>query len=282
MIYTDRIAPLRRRLTPAMTLVAINAAVFVALRLCAVVLRFSGGGTDIGSVIDMLMLPGSWTLLAVRPWTALTYMFVQYDAVHLIVNLIWLYLFASLIEKSDIVAVKGKRVYLLYLFGGLGGAAVYLISGAATVGLVGCSASVFALMGVSLVLIPNHKLLLPLFGEASLKVVCLIAVLLVVIASGPENYGAHAAHFGGFLAGVAAAWWWRRSKVVSAPPVIVPKPSGDVGVKCTKKEPELPGMDDEALDSLLDKIRKSGYGSLTPSERERLFNISSNLQKRTQ
>lgn len=278
MTYIDRIASLRCRLTPAMTLIAINAAVFVALRLCATVMRFSGGVTDIDRVIDMLMLPSSWWLVAARPWTVLTYMFVQYDAVHLIVNLIWLYMFVSLIERSKTVAVRGKRIYALYLLGGIGGAAVYLLSGAATVGLVGCSACILALMGASIVLIPNNKLLLPLIGEVSLKVVCLIAILLVVIASGPENYGAHAAHCGGFFAGLAVAWRWRRLKVVSDVSVIASEPSGKSRVNI---EPKLPDVDDEALDSLLDKIRKSGYGSLTPAERDRLFKISSNLQKRT-
>lgn len=279
MTCTDRIASLCRRLTPAMALVAINAVAFVALRLCAIVMRFSGGVTDIDSVIDMLMLPSSWELVAARPWTALTYMFVQYEAVHLIVNLIWLYMFVSLIERSDTVDVRGKRVYALYLIGGFGGAAGYLLSGAATAGLVGCSASILALMGASMVLIPNDKLLLPFIGEASLKVVCLIAILLVVIASGPENYGAHAAHFGGFLVGLAVALRWRRPKVMSDKPVMASGQSGNGSVN--NIEPKLPDMDDEALDSLLDKIRKSGYGSLTPSERERLFKISSNLQNRT-
>lgn len=264
---------------PAMALLAVNAAVFVTLRLIAIAIRFDLVDTTIDSVMASLMLPSDWAGFIARPWTIATYMFVQYDALHLIMNMLWLFMFATLLQ--DITT--HRRIYALYLAGGIGGAVVYLLSGIGSGALVGASAAVISIMAAAMVTIPSHPMRLIFFGETSLKIVGLIVILLVVISTGADNYGAHAAHAGGFAAGMALALYWRRKpakrRTIPVRPIVnrpaeTPTASGMQSAKAN----EAPAND--TLDSLLDKIRISGYASLTDDERNRLFKISSSLQNR--
>lgn len=267
MISINRAYAQFRWNSPSLQLVIVNVAVFVVLRLIAIVLRFSGVASGVDSVVDLLLLPhtfGEWIL---APWTALTYMFVQYEPLHLIMNMLWLYMFGNILET----VVSRSRFFATYICGGMLGALCYLLAGLAgnsfSAGLTGASASILAVMASAMVMMPNLRLRLILFGEMSLKVIGAIVVVLVVLANGLGNYSVHAAHLGGFLAGVAMGYaangklgTWNSLFQKSA---------------MTKVKPES----DVTLDQLLDKIRRSGFNSLTPAERVRLIKISSELQK---
>lgn len=279
MTVIDRINGIVRRLPVALWIVAVNVAVFVGLRLTAIVLRFSGADMSIDTIIDELMLSSSGDDILHRPWTLLTYMFVQYDVVHLLINMLWLYAFAAVVAK----AVGGRRLWAIYIIGGLGGAtgylaATYLYPSGVGSGLVGASASALAVMGAAMVRCPRQKFNLFFFGEVTLKVLGLIFILLVVAATGSDEYGCHLAHAGGLAVGIVMALRWKRSTAHARSrqfrPFIVSKPMP--GTDKTKATP----VSDATLDQLLDKIRTSGYGSLSEAERQRLFKISSNLSNR--
>ncbi len=261
----------------ALKLVAVNAAVFVVLRLVAIVIRFSVDADDadaaVDTVVGTLLLPRTFTDWLHAPWTAVTYMFVQYDPMHLMMNMIWLYLFGTVAVRI----LSGRNIYGLYFLGGISGAVFYIVAnamagGVGTLGLTGASASILAIMGASMVLAPGMKLHLVIFGEATLRIVGLIAILLVVIATGEGNYGTHAAHAGGLLAGMGYAYVLRgkteRKRGAQAAPAHREMDT-ETATPCT-----------DSLDQLLDKIRRSGFNSLTAVERARLIKISSNLQNR--
>lgn len=283
----DRISHFFARLSPALWLVTLNVVIFVGLRVAAIVLRFASPGSSIDSVLDLLMISPDIRLLIYRPWTLLTYMFVQYDVMHLVINMLWLYMFASVLQR----VISPLRLRLAYIAGGVVGAAGYLMSAwlypaAVGSGLVGASAAVLSIMAAAMILRPNLKFNLFLFGEASLKIVGLIALLLVVIATDMGDYGTHLAHAGGFIAGLALALMW-RSNSRRKPTVILHSSTHRnlvVDTPKTKLSQPIDLADDSelTLDTLLDKIRRSGYGSLTEAERTKLFKISSDLQNRRQ
>lgn len=275
----------RMFLSPIFTLAGVNAAMFVVLRLIAIGMRFWGDGTvDSGRMVEVLAMPADAVTFLSQPWSALSYMFVQYEPMHLIMNVLWLVLFGKIAERT----VGAGHVYVLYLAGGLAGAAVYV--GASALGiqaadgpgyLVGASAAILSLITAPVVMCPSMQLRLPFFGNASLRVVGLIALLLLIISVGPENYGTHAAHCGGIACGAYLALRWRRRKMA---PSGVPDVAGRrVAVANSVAAPVGKAVDETApedatLDELLDKIRLSGFGSLTEQERARLFKISSDLQ----
>lgn len=269
MTIIDKGIERMRRMSPAAVLVAINVAVFLVLRLIAIVVRFGFPDFSIDSLVGLLVMPRTLDAWLQAPWTAVTYMFVQYEPLHLLMNMLWLYMFGSILCGF----IPRLRLYALYFAGGIFGAAGYLIANAmpsvssGAVGLAGASASILAVMAAAMVMRPGMRLRLVLFGEASLKVVGLIAVLLVIIATGSESYGTHAAHAGGFFAGIMFALLRLGEK--KRPVHMVVGDSFVDSEACT-----------DSLDELLDKIRRSGFSSLTSSERSRLISLSSNLQKR--
>lgn len=261
----------------ALKLVAVNAAVFVVLRLVATVIRFSVDAdvadTAVDSVVGSLLLPRTFPNWLHAPWTAVTYMFVQYDPMHLMMNMIWLYLFGAIAVRI----LPDRNIYGLYFLGGIAGAFCYIVvnavdGGAGTLGLTGASASILAIMGASMMLAPGMKLHLVFFGEATLRIVGMIAILLVVIATGEGNYGTHAAHAGGLLAGVGYAYVLRGKTER--------KRGAEAVATHREMDPEAATPCTDSLDQLLDKIRRSGFNSLTAVERARLIKISSNLQNR--
>lgn len=293
MTPTDNIIRRRHAISPAAALVALCAAVFLLLRLAAVVLNLSGSSLSIDMLLDRLMLPASASALASRPWTIVTYMFVHYDVLHMLMNLLWLYMFAAIAQKF---CSRRSVICLIFLAGGTAGAIAFILTGLSVTAvhgrsLTGASAAILAIMAFTMMRAPNLKLRLVFFGETSLKIVGLIAILLVVISTGtgPDSYGLHAAHGAGFMAGVAAALILRRQPATPMPIFVrtaspqqadgsptVSIPNTDPREKATPRD--IP--DDSMLDTLLDKIRRSGYNSLSPDERRTLFTISSKLRDR--
>lgn len=241
-------------------LAAVNIGIFIALRLIAAGMNVWGHSSDIDQVVTALMLQAGFSEWLYRPWGILTYMFTQYDAVHLLVNVLWLVIIGRLCSSI----FPHRRTLLLYVIGGLAGGflfvAVCALSGApAGTLLAGASASVMAMMGAVAVTEPNRQVTLPMFGAIRLKWIMTVGVLLFAVSQLPGNPLSLAAHAGGFAAGIVAG--------------IVLRPKKAHSINHGRK---LSAADD-SLDDLLDKVRRSGYGSLTESERFRLFILSKNI-----
>ena len=102
-------------------LIFINIAVFLIVRLTGVVLTLSG--TDINPLLSYLQLPSNLSILAWRPWTLVSYMFLQYDLLHILFNMLWLYWFGQLFLHF----FSEKQMGGLYILGGLSGAGSYWV-----------------------------------------------------------------------------------------------------------------------------------------------------------
>lgn len=260
-------------------------------------------GLDAQAVSSFLSLPSSLPALLRRPWTLLTYMVVQTSPLHLLFNMLWLYCFGRML--ADVAA--DRIILWLYVGGGLCGAILYLAACAATGAssvLVGSSAAVLALTMAAAVKMPSRRISLFLFGEVKLKWVALAAVALCII--GTPSLPSQAAHLGGIIFG--AAWFPlrrrrpSRGKAFSSSKASSPFPRGRRGsgsqasgeknsalsvmkrkpkikVKSAIKAMEKNQPDEERLDALLDKIRVSGYESLSQQEKNELHHISALLQK---
>ncbi|MDE5800426.1 MAG: rhomboid family intramembrane serine protease [Paramuribaculum sp.] len=250
--------------TATTLIIAINAVVFV-------VVHIFGSWSEM--LLGLLTLPLSISDIAVRPWTPLTYMFTQYAPFHILANMLLLYFYASPAVRSA-GELSSRRLWGVYLIGGIAGALAALLACRITAypsdGLVGASASVLAVMAYTTLRLPRIKVPLIFFGMVELRVLTLILILLVIIASGPSVVDVQAAHAGGFLAGVAIALFFNRPITKPAP---MPAPTS--APAATPDIPDIP--DGEMLDMLLDKIRRSGYNSLTEEERARLQQLSQRI-----
>ena len=297
MAIIDQTLSALRRSSVLTRILGVNIAVFVALRLTAIVGVFSDMPGLIDTVDSWLELPADIHLLAMRPWTVITYMFTQWDLTHVVFNMLWLYWFGTIFLTISSPA----RLLLLYLGGGLCGALFYvagyslLPAGIFATGssLIGSSASVLAIVTAVAILMPRFRMMLFLLGSVEIRWIALATIVLVLIGVTGRNAGGELAHLGGITAGLVYALSLRRGLDLIAPLLRLPSRlkslfSRRPGPKSAKASPEPPHttatpgglspQEREELDLILDKIKKSGYTSLTHSERDRLFSVSSRIK----
>ena len=105
-----------------MKIIYINIAVFLILRLSAIVCVLFN--VEASALQEFLALPASFSELAYRPWTALTYMFVHYDVMHILFNMLLLYWFGQIFLYSS----TPKQLVVLYFYGGLAGGLLYILA----------------------------------------------------------------------------------------------------------------------------------------------------------
>lgn len=260
----ERFSSSMRSHSPLVWIIAINTGIFFVLRISAAVMNLSGHPELQETMLGYVEMPSSIEDFAHRPWTAVTYMFCQFDAMHIIMNMLILYWMGTLFAFT----ASNRRIMQLYIAGGLGGAALFLLwfaimPPASETFLIGSSASVFAIMTAAAIKMPKTRVRLVLIGDVQLRwIVLTILALDLIIGTGGDNFGGHLAHLGGVIVGATYA----LSPAVRSKRKDIAKPLDS-------------SFDDTAtLDIILDKIRSSGYASLTADERRRLFEISSRIK----
>lgn len=280
-------------------LIYINVAVFVIGLLLSVVLGLFN--VNINYFLRDLYLPADLLQLLRRPWTLITYMFMHAGAWHLLGNMLWLYWFGKLF----LYFFSSKHLRGLYVVGGLAGGLLYIIAYnllpafsaqlySAT--LVGASASVLAIAIATAVREPDFRINLMFIGPVKLKYFALFIVLFDVLYVGSNNAGGHLAHLGGALAG----WWFVRGlgqgydithwvnvcidaigglfrKLERKPrkpkmKVHVNNATGNRAADYQYNAQKRAQVDE--VDRILEKLKKSGYSSLSEEEKRKLFEAS--------
>lgn len=247
--------------------------------------------------VGLFAVPASIFMLPERIWTIGTYMISHYDFLHLLVNMLWMLLFGRMMAQ----AAGGKHVLGCYVCGGLAGAAAFVIMNVISQGvfpMIGASCAVLAVTGMSLMLTPEWRVNLLLFGFVKVKWIVLAAVLLFVLVPGGGWFDRQwvyetIPHAAGFAAGILYGLWLRRGgDVFVAVPKSRPaaKPRQQWGtprrqsrqegsVASAPRRPETQAELENQLDALLDKVNRSGYSSLSPADRQRLFELSQKIKR---
>lgn len=294
-IFTDLKAGFKRG-NIYLQYIYINVAVFVITTLLVVFLTlFNRSGVGI---LQLFELPASLHRFVLQPWSLFTYMFMHADFMHLLFNMLWLYWFGSLFLYFFSI----KHFRGLYILGGLCGGLFYMIAynlfpyfrfSVEFSYLLGASASVLAIVVATAYREPNFKVNLLFLGAVRLKYIALFMVLSDLLMMTGGNAGGHIAHLGGALSGLwfASALnkgyditsWINRfldwctglfngnfSKRPQKPKMKVHYGSrkDDYDYNARKK-----AQSDE-VDRILDKLKKSGYESLTADEKKSLFDAS--------
>lgn len=246
-----------RNLSITLRLIIINVAVLFTVYIVAFVTSITGARVDIAT--HALDLPAGIGFIY-RPWSIVTYMFTHTDVIHCLFNMLWLYWFGSLCESLT----SPRRTLLIYLAGGIGGAATFVIASLIwpySIGgfLEGASAAVMAIVAAVACTSPDMKLNLLFLGRMKIKWIAIATVVIFAIGLTGSNAGAHIAHLGGITAGAAIALIYRARR---------PR----YNHMTTKQLNEIDARAE--LDRLLDKVRRSGYNSLTVMERRRLIELS--------
>ncbi|MDR0962410.1 MAG: rhomboid family intramembrane serine protease [Mediterranea sp.] len=275
-------------------LIFINVGVFLITTLISIVLMLFN--RTIAEQFQWLELPASTERFLTQPWSLLTYMFMHANLLHILFNMLWLYWFGSLF----LLFFSSKHLRGLYLLGGICGGLFYMLAYnvfpyfASVVDdsfLLGASASVLAIVAATAYREPNYPIRLFLFGTVKLKYLALVVIGLDLFFVTSDNGGGHLAHLGGALSGLAFAAmlskghdltaWINRALdgIVSLFSFKPHKPKMKVhygtGSRAQTYESNArkKAQDDE-VDRILDKLKKSGYESLTSKEKKSLFDAS--------
>lgn len=285
--------------TMLMKIVVINVAVFLVLNIISIVMIFAGEESGRFIVEQWVAMPGNFGRLARHAWTPLSYMFSQIEPLHLIFNMLWLYWFGIVFQLLS----TPKRMIGLYLLGGLGGAALYLLA-VNTIPyftghgglLIGSSASVIAIVTATAIMAPDYRMNLLFLGAVSLKWIAIVTIGIDLLSVTGSNAGGHIAHLGGAAVGAIFALGLKRGHDITAPlnslidaivnlfrrrPKVRPsrfRASGAPSAPRPKVPSAASAADQAELDKILDKIKKSGYSSLTADERARLFDVSRRIK----
>jgi len=280
----------------------INIGVFIIIRLLFIILSLF---IRESSFLEFIEMPSSLTLLLQRPWTIITYMFVHFDFLHIFFNMLWLYWFG----KIFLTFFTGRQLGGLYVLGGIAGAALfllsynifpYLIQFSGNSFLAGASASVMAIVFAISFYQKEYTINLLLIGRIKLIYLAIGVFLLDLIAITSDNAGGHIAHIGGSLFGILFAFQYNKGKDITGfmnrmidkfVNFITHKPTfktyrQDKKTAFSKNDNKKnrPETDDEyrrrkndegrVIDEILDKLKRSGYESLSTEEKRRLFDAS--------
>lgn len=269
-------------------LIYINIGIWIIIRLIFVGLMLSG--SENSQILDWLALPASFDFFISRPWTLITYMFLHFEFLHILFNVLWLYWFGKIFLEYH----NQNRLLSLYLLGGIMGGIFFIAAynlvpafkgSVFFTQLLGASASVIAIMTAIAIYVPNHEIHLVLIGPVKIKWIAVISIILYVIGLSGSNAGGNFAHLGGMFWGwlymsqlkaghdIAAGFNKITYKIFSWPitgrklkvEYHQTNPDYDYNRKKTIQQTEI--------NRILDKIGKSGYDSLTTEEKDTLFKM---------
>lgn len=271
-------------------LIYVNLGVFLVVKVFDALLFLFGFG-EINFLVKWFSVPASFPELIYKPWTVVSYMFLHQGFIHILFNMLWLYW----LGKIFLQYLSGKQLLNVYLLGGLSGAALYILSFNLFPAFteikfisiaLGASASVMAIVVATATYVPNYTIQLMFIGPVKLKYVALVFVVLDIMLMTEGNAGGHIAHIGGALFGYFYIKQLKQGKDIARgfgkfvdSVFNMFKPKSNLKVTYKRGETDIDynkrkNTEQKTIDAILEKIAKSGYESLTKSEKEILFRQS--------
>ena len=264
-------------------LIFVNISIYIIIQLLNVISRLSGFNL-LNLEITLFTLKTSPADFIYSPWGVFTSIFSHFDFFHLLFNMLFLYFIGKITEFY----LGSKSIIILYILGGVIGSFIEILAHSIFPTLnqintfvVGASGSIMAIFIAISVYKPATDV--NLYGVFKVKIIWLAIVyfILDLIKIGTPDGIAHLAHIGGALTGLILL----NNKglilnkindlLLSKPKINLKvkkggRPLSDEEFNTVKKQNE------EQTNKILDKISKSGYESLTKSEKDFLFKQSKN------
>nr|MBS0038292.1 rhomboid family intramembrane serine protease [Saprospiraceae bacterium] len=280
-------------------LILINIGVFVAINIVKLILNGLNAGETSPIFLKILYglsISDDWWHNLTHPWVIFTSMFLHEGFWHILWNMLFLYWFGRIIGDF----IGDNKIFPLYLMGGLAGSLGFFAAAnllpmftASSYFAMGASGAVMAIVMAAGVLAPDYQMRLLLIGLVKLKyIVAAIIFIDIISIANNINTGGHFAHLGG----VAFGWYFiyslRQGVDLSKPvngaidsfldwlssenkPKRAKLRTVRGGKKSESQNPPIRSASlQEKVDEILDKIRESGYESLTEEEKETLFQAS--------
>lgn len=214
-------------------------------------------------------------------------MFLHADFLHLLFNMLWLYWFGRMAMEF----FNGRQLAGIYISGGVAGALMYMLAynlfpyfrnREMVAFLMGASASVMAIVFAVSLYRKDYELQLMFIGRIRLLYLAFFAFIIDFLSITSDNAGGHIAHIGGALWGALFAFRLKQGKDLT---VYLNRLIDRIANVKKSRQPRMkvayggrPETDREyrarkqaetrALDAVLDKLKRSGYESLSSEEKK--------------
>ena len=246
------------------TLISINFAIFILQSISSSEVMFF---SNFGLVPKLV-----WSQLKI--WQPFTYMFFHGDIWHVLINMFVLWMFGSELER-----VWGKKNFLhFYFITGVGsGLATMLFGLQSTIPIVGASGAIYGVLLAYGVMFPNRTVYL--YGIIPIKSIWfVIGIGVIAFFSSFNNFTniSHLTHLFGMIIGYLylkrpvhfrSLWFSVFKKVL------------EYRIQNQEKKIYRSVEIERDLNSILDKINREGFKSLTQEEENRLYKNSKNLSR---
>ncbi|MBP6387076.1 MAG: rhomboid family intramembrane serine protease [Pseudarcicella sp.] len=235
-----------------------------------------------------------------KPWTLLTYSFFHAinPIAHLLPNMLMLYWFGGIIQEY----IGSKRLIHLFIYGAIFGG-IFVIGlenllpffqHSLSSNIIGASGAVMAIVFGATTLVPEYTFYLFLIGPIKIKYIAVFLLILsLVSALNMQNVGGELVHVGGAMMGYFYVKFLKNGTDLGVPIEYISmffknlfQKKPEKSIKVTYRNPNntvsqasnqynnASFPDDDEIDEILDKISKSGYESLTKTEKQLLFKAS--------
>ncbi|OUX33442.1 MAG: hypothetical protein CBE24_02225 [bacterium TMED264] len=246
------------------TLISVNFAIFILQSISTSETMFF---SNFGLVPKLV-----WSQLKI--WQPFTYMFFHGDIWHVLINMFVLWMFGSELERA-----WGKKQFLrFYFITGVGsGLGTMLFGLHSIVPIVGASGAIYGVLLAYGVMFPNRTVYL--YGIIPIKSIWfVIGIGAIAFFSSFNNFTniSHLTHLFGMIIGY---FYLKRPVHFRALWFSVFKKVLEYRIQNQEKKISHSIEMEKDLNSLLDKINKEGFSSLTQEEEERLYKNSKVLSK---
>ena len=246
------------------TLISVNFAIFILQSISSSEIMFF---SNFGLVPKLV-----WSQLKI--WQPFTYMFFHGDIWHVLINMFVLWMFGSELERA-----WGKKNFLRFYFTtGVGsGLGTMLFGLQSTIPIVGASGAIYGVLLAYGVMFPNRTVYL--YGIIPIKSIWfVIGIGVIAFFSSFNNFTniSHLTHLFGMIIGYLylkrpvhfrSLWFSVFKKVL------------EYRIQNQEQEISRSVEIERDLNSILDKINREGFKSLTQEEEKRLYKNSKNLSK---
>lgn len=274
-------------------LLVINAIIFVILKFVYVCFLMTGAAVPafLTHVFNWFVLSASPEKIAWRPWTLISFMFTDQQLFRFVSNMFWLWSFGYILQDLT----GNRKLIPIYLYGGIGGAVLYVISHvifpslrtqADTDILFGANCSIAAVAVATTILSPDYRIFPMISGGIPLWILTLVFLLLNFSGIPIGDTATYIAYAGGAATGFlfvdqlrrgrdGSLWinqffdWFgdlfnpdKKKKTNSK------KEEFHYNVAGTQPYKKIPNITQKRIDEILDKINQQGYRFLTSEEKE--------------
>lgn len=274
-------------------LLILNAIIFVVLKFVYVTFLLTNASVEgfFTHVFNWFILPANPEKLAWRPWTLISFMFTDYQLLHFISNMFWLWSFGYILQDLT----GNRKLVPIYLYGGLAGACLFVLvhtvapnlQGSSEGGfLFGANCAIAAVAIATTMVSPDYRIFPMISGGIPLWILTLVFLLLNfsgIDHGGAATYIAYAGAAGtGWLfiylmrRGIDGSVWMNQfldwfTDLFNPDKRKKPKFKKDefyYNVAGTQPYKKIPNITQKRIDEILDKINQQGYRYLTSEEKE--------------